>query len=210
MLLSVVFLGTGVSTALPRLDCLEGLVSESGGRNGYPGRCEVCYDGLKNPTSKNRRGNVSILVQYDGKNLLVDCGKTMRESALRWFPPNGIHAVDAVLLTHGHMDAIGGIDDLRGIGRKRFGDQIPIYLNEETETACRSMYGYLFPRQKTVEEMKVEVKRHVANIEWIRIHNEEHFNIHGTGNKRSATLHTQPARFRRPSSSQKILNRDQL
>lgn len=38
-------------------------------------------------TSKNRRRNPSILIRYRGSNILIDCGKTFRESMLRTWPP---------------------------------------------------------------------------------------------------------------------------
>jgi glyoxylase-like metal-dependent hydrolase (beta-lactamase superfamily II) len=49
----------------------------------------------------------------EAKNILIDAGKTFRESAVRWFPPNDVKSIDSVVLTHGHADAIFGIDDLR-------------------------------------------------------------------------------------------------
>jgi ribonuclease BN (tRNA processing enzyme) len=32
-----------------------------------------------------------------------------REGALRWFPERGITSLDAIVLTHGHMDAVAGL-----------------------------------------------------------------------------------------------------
>ena len=45
----------------------------------------------------------------------IDVGKTFRENAIRWYPKHGVTKLDAVLLTHGHADAILGLDDLRGL-----------------------------------------------------------------------------------------------
>jgi hypothetical protein len=47
--------------------------------------------------------------------ILIDCGKTFYESMIEWFPVYGITHLDGVILTHGHADAVFGIDDLRGL-----------------------------------------------------------------------------------------------
>lgn len=47
--------------------------------------------------------------------VLIDCGKTFREVILNLFPKHGLKEVSALLLTHGHADAILGMDDLRDL-----------------------------------------------------------------------------------------------
>lgn len=47
--------------------------------------------------------------------MLIDCGKTFREVILNLFPKHGLKEVGALLLTHGHADAILGMDDLRDL-----------------------------------------------------------------------------------------------
>ena len=37
-------------------------------------------------------------------------GKTFREASVRWFPEHNVQTVDSILLTHGHADAIFGLD----------------------------------------------------------------------------------------------------
>ncbi|CAK4922913.1 unnamed protein product [Aphanomyces euteiches] len=100
--MDVHFLGTGGSAGIPSIRCL--LSGEL---------CAVCHDAHTNPHSKNRRNNPSLLIRYDSKNVLVDCGKTFREAVLSVFPSINVDHVDAVLLTHGHADATLGLDDLR-------------------------------------------------------------------------------------------------
>lgn len=69
----VIFVGTGVSTAVPNL---FHVLNDS---------CQVCRDAMIHG-SKNRRNNVSIAIVFSiddcGKSIekcvMVDCGKTMR------------------------------------------------------------------------------------------------------------------------------------
>jgi hypothetical protein len=123
----IVFLGTGVSTAIPVM------------RHVLTNCCGVCKNAFEIPCSFNRRNNVSIAVLYeddieeaqasaqkDGtangtapaimyqkRCVLVDAGKTMRDACMRVLPKYGVANVDGILLTHGHADAILGLDDVR-------------------------------------------------------------------------------------------------
>lgn len=71
-----------------------------------------------------RRNNVSCAIIKRRKStppgesprcVLIDCGKTFREVILNLFPKHGLKEVGALLLTHGHADAILGMDDLRDL-----------------------------------------------------------------------------------------------
>jgi len=70
--------------------------------------------------NRNYRGNPSMLIRYphvDGTThtIQVDCGKTFKEAAARWYPIHGVKKLDAIILTHDHADAVFGLDDIRGI-----------------------------------------------------------------------------------------------
>ena len=91
----LVLLGSGVSTALPRISCvLRGRLD--GPRDGSTDRppqfvtCEVCRRGMLDPFSPNRRCNVSALVRLDDVSILIDCGKTAREAWMRHLPNVGV------------------------------------------------------------------------------------------------------------------------
>ncbi|KAI8048517.1 beta-lactamase-like protein [Syncephalis plumigaleata] len=106
-LVEVIFLGTGTSGCLPNVTCLS--------IGPTPG-CRACKLAMTPAGRKNRRRNTSIIARWlcpDGSlyNLLVDCGKSFYASALEWLPHYGINKIDAVFLTHGHADAILGLDD---------------------------------------------------------------------------------------------------
>ena len=83
------FLGTGTSTGVPEAGC----------------HCEVCTS--SNPHDQRLR--TSAWIQVGGKSILIDCGPDFRQQAIR----AGIERIDALLITHGHYDHAGGLDDLR-------------------------------------------------------------------------------------------------
>lgn len=86
-------------------------------------------------------------------------GKTFREGIIRWFPKNDIKSVDAVILTHGHADAIFGLDDLRSVQMPKI--KTPVYLTDECLQIVRNVFFYLFP---TISPNKVD--RFVSSIQW--------------------------------------------
>lgn len=108
------FLGTGTSTGVPTLGC----------------NCKVC----QSKDERDKRLRSSVFLEVNGKNILIDCGPDFREQALC----HGISKIDAILLTHKHIDHIGGINDLRSLGNQK------IYLDEQTEKAIKQMYDYCF------------------------------------------------------------------
>src|SRR5436190_14580517 len=87
--LKIRVLGSGTSMGVPVVGC----------------RCEVCTSSDPN----NKRMRSSIMIEADGRHLLVDCSIDFRMQLLAWPVPR----LDGVLLTHTHSDHINGIDDLR-------------------------------------------------------------------------------------------------
>jgi phosphoribosyl 1,2-cyclic phosphodiesterase len=150
----LVLLGTGVSTALPRISCvLRGRLQEGAEATakGAFVSCDVCQSGLKDPLSRNRRCNVSALVRLGESAVLIDCGKTVREACMRQLPRLSVRTVDAVVLTHGHADAILGLDDLRDIqAGEGLGDSAPtpVWLSEKTMDDVSSVFHYLVPKEQ--------------------------------------------------------------
>lgn len=96
--------------------------------------------GACNPANpKNRRLRPSILVEADGKAVLVDTSPDLRQQLLN----ADIHHLDAVLYTHAHSDHLHGIDDLRGINR-RMNAAIPVFADAVTLKAIRQRFAYVF------------------------------------------------------------------
>jgi len=117
--LKITVLGSGTSVGVPTIGC----------------HCAVC-------TSKDPRDNrlrPSILVSYEGRNVLIDTTPDFRTQALR----AGFGRVDAVLYTHAHADHIMGLDDLRPFNFHQK-EPIPIYAAPETMAAVQRSFPYVF------------------------------------------------------------------
>lgn len=171
----LVLMGTGVSSALPRISCVLRGRLRKGMEPAEPDAfhpCPVCQSGLKNPLSRDRRCNVSALIRLGSSCVLIDCGKTVRESCMRHLPSLGVKTVNAVVLTHGHADAILGLDDLRDIqDGEGLGDSpaVPVYLSEKTLADVSTTFDYLMPKTETGEKGKdadAKINLRVSRIDW--------------------------------------------
>jgi phosphoribosyl 1,2-cyclic phosphate phosphodiesterase len=117
--LRLTFLGTGTSTGVPAVGC----------------RCDVCTS--EDPRDKRLRA--SVLVEYNGRAIVVDTGTDFRQQALRI----GLDRLDAVLFTHAHADHIFGLDDIRPFNF-RTGRPVPCFADERTWKDLRRVYEYIF------------------------------------------------------------------
>ena len=91
---TLTFLGSGTSMGVPTLGCT----------------CAICTSATS-PTGdpRNRRTRPSILISWEGHNVVIDTGPDFHAQAIR----AGIRRLHAVFYTHGHADHILGMDDLR-------------------------------------------------------------------------------------------------
>jgi phosphoribosyl 1,2-cyclic phosphate phosphodiesterase len=117
--LKITVLGSGTSVGVPTIGC----------------HCAVC-------TSTDPRDNrlrPSILVTYEGRNVLIDTTPDFRTQALR----AGFARLDAIIYTHAHADHVMGLDDVRPFNfRQR--EPIPIYAASETMAAVQRSFPYVF------------------------------------------------------------------
>lgn len=160
----IIFIGTGTSEGIPRVSCLT---------NPYK-TCEVCSKAAI-PGDKNKRLNTSILIRYSTPsseylNILIDAGKFFYHSALRWFPTFGIRKLDAVIITHSHADAIGGLDDLRD-WTNNVQRSIPIYVANRDFEVMKKTHYYL------VDTSVVTPGAAVSDLQF-KIISEEPFGVH--------------------------------
>ena len=117
--MTIKFLGTGTSTGVPIVTC----------------RCSVCTS--SDPHDKRTRP--SILLEYDGRVVVIDTTPDFRTQALR----ERMTRLDAVIFTHGHADHIMGLDDTR-VFYFRQQVPIPIYAEARCLATIRTTFAYIF------------------------------------------------------------------
>ena len=117
--LTLEFLGTGTSQGVPVIAC----------------SCAVCTSA----DPRDTRLRSSVLVRVDGKTLLIDAGPDLRAQMLR----SKLERLDAVLITHEHMDHVAGIDELRSFNFHQR-QAMDIHAMPVTQEAIRRMYHYAF------------------------------------------------------------------
>ena len=98
--------------------------------------CRVCTSA----DPHDQRTRPSVLVEFDGRSILIDTTPDFRQQAIR----AGISRLDAVLYTHAHADHILGLDDLRPLTFRRGNSKIPLYAHEPTADTLRSVFRYIF------------------------------------------------------------------
>ncbi|RDB31522.1 MBL fold metallo-hydrolase [Candidatus Similichlamydia laticola] len=103
---SVTILGSGNARGVPVVGC----------------SCSVC----RSSEPKNRRGRTGLLIEHEGKKLLIDASPDLREQLLR----HSITRLNGICLTHYHFDHVGGLFDLLPLWRSQ--GMIPCLLSTAT------------------------------------------------------------------------------
>jgi len=125
--MEITFLGTGTSYGVPPLDCMM---------NGYAGCPKgVCLKGAVDP--KHRRTRTSIMLRKDGRTLIADVSSDFRQQALR----HNLRSIDAVVLSHGHIDHFGGLSDIRSYTEE---ESLDVYGSAETLEHVMYAFPYMF------------------------------------------------------------------
>ena len=130
--------GTGTSGGVPLIGC----------------SCKVC----SSSDPRDKRLRTSAMVETDGKVLVIDAGPDFRYQMLR----AKVKTIDALLITHGHRDHIGGLDDIRPFNYLQ-GKVIDIYCEEWGEAMIREQYPYAFADNNY--EFAPKVKFHKVRYE---------------------------------------------
>ena len=127
------FLGTGTSVGVPQIGCT----------------CKVCTSA--DPRDRRRRCGAYV-TSAGGPSFLVDTPPEMRLACIEY----GISKVDAVVLTHAHMDHVAGFDDVRRFNtingtRVPCAPDDPLYRGLPYRIVGRPMTCYAM--EETVEQM---------------------------------------------------------
>ncbi len=122
--MKITFLGTGTSQGIPVIG------------SKHP----VCLS--NNP--KDTRLRTSALIQWNNKNIVIDCGPDFRAQMLN----SGCDRVDAIFFTHEHNDHVSGLDDIRPFYFRQ--GNIPIYASERVIHALNKRFDYIFKNEGNI------------------------------------------------------------
>jgi len=132
--IEIIVLGSGTSVGVPTIGC----------------DCKVC----SSSDPRDTRLRPSVLVQYDGRNVLIDTTPDFRQQALR----SRMRRLDAVLYTHAHADHIMGLDDVRPFNFVQR-EEIPIYASPDALRVIKGSFPYIFDTRPT-ESSKPRIVPH--------------------------------------------------
>lgn len=121
--MTITFLGTGTSQGVPVIAC----------------ECEVCTSADRH----DKRLRSSVLVEVDGKIIVIDSGPDFRYQMLR----AGVKHLDAVLFTHEHKDHIAGLDDIRAFNYTQQSN-MDVYATTRVQEALKREFAYVFAEYK--------------------------------------------------------------
>jgi phosphoribosyl 1,2-cyclic phosphate phosphodiesterase len=164
----VTMLGSGGSGGVPLA---------SGAPGGHLG------EGVDPHEPKNRRRRVSVLVETQGKTILIDCSPDLRSQIL----DHGIGRLDAVLFTHAHADHCHGLDELRALSYAQNG-AIPAYMSAATRAELTVKFDYAFASSHKqarlypaiFEDIEVSERFEAAGVP-VRMFDQEHGRVVSNG-----------------------------
>ncbi|MFI3328424.1 MAG: MBL fold metallo-hydrolase [Rikenellaceae bacterium] len=129
--MKLTILGSGTSQGVPIIGC----------------GCAVC----RSTDSRNMRLRTSAMVELTADNgeamrIVIDAGPDFRQQMLR----AGVREVDAILITHGHKDHTGGLDDTRALTFVDYPTirRIQLYSTAGTLESIKKDYSYIFAENK--------------------------------------------------------------
>lgn len=120
--MQITFLGTGTSQGIPIIG------------SDHP----VCLS--KDPRDKRLR--VSLLVQWESYNYVIDCGPDFRQQMLGSPLSRKRLPLHGILFTHEHADHVAGLDDIRPFVFRQ-GD-MPIYGHKRVINNLEERFAYIF------------------------------------------------------------------
>ncbi len=122
--MKVTFLGTGTSGGIPVLTC----------------GCEIC----NSLDYRDKRLRVSVWIEVENKNFVIDTGPDFRQQALR----ERIPSIDGVIYTHEHKDHTAGLDDIRPYNYLHGIRHLDLYGHPRVLNQLKREFAYAFEEQK--------------------------------------------------------------
>ena len=120
-MITIIFLGTGTSQGIPVI-----------GSN-HP----VC----KSNDPKDKRLRVSLFININNFNYVIDCGPDFRQQMLT----NKIERIDGLFFTHEHADHTAGFDDIRPFFLRQ--GKIPIYAQKRVLLSLEKRFDYIISNE---------------------------------------------------------------
>jgi hypothetical protein len=111
--------------------------------------CKNCLDAHHNISGVNNRCQTSILLLFSNKkSILVDCGVTFRDSALKAFRSGAYEfpQICGYIATRNSPDSILGVDDIREVTTR--GEKISLYAPSAVLDSLNRMFPYIMPSSK--------------------------------------------------------------
>lgn len=118
------FMGTGAGCGVPAFFC----------------ECPACQEAREHPRA--RRGDCGAMIRgrgEDGLTVLIDTPPDVRHQLNR----EGVRAIDRLLVTHGHSDHIGGMEELEYMVQLRTKAPLPTYASPGTLETIAHEYHYM-------------------------------------------------------------------
>ena len=133
--MKITLLGTGTSQGVPIIG------------SDHP----VC----KSEDPRDKRLRVSVLLEWDDKSYVVDCGPDFRQQMLA----NDVRKIDGILFTHEHNDHVIGLDDVRPFYFRQ--GNISVYAHQRVMKELKKRFEYIFaiedkyPGAPTLDEYQI-------------------------------------------------------